>query len=536
MRKKKVIGKIFGASLLLCLVLVFSVIGGLAGESIGADDGGRTYPIMHPDRETLEEWIAAYNAAPRAYIDMKEFQVPSPRGSQNLLSHLDYTPSERDQGHCDNCWAWAGTGCLGIALDVQKGINDRLSVQYINSCEHDVIGKVCCSGGRLSDFTDFYDPDSGTGQCIPWSNTNAYWQDGDASCNTECLSISTTPNYPITSIQEEVVPTLPPDVIDQATAIANIKYFLDDHNKAVWFSFFLPDSDAWDDFYTFWNKGGEEDVYDIDKFCGHTYDPAHGGGHAVLCVGYNDEAGTANDYWIMLNSWGTTAGRPNGLFRINMDMAYDGTNPGIGYSFHWETLDVTFGAPNNPPNTPSNPSPANHATGVSINADLSWTGGDPDTGDTVTYDVYFGTSAAPPLVCNDQARTTYDLDTLSDNTKYYWKIVATDNHEASTTGPLWDFTTGLPGPTVTWNLPYGLNADPAAVNIWAYPGDAIQITLSSVDSTMPDGLLLWHYCLADGWRFYKKGWGASNTLVSLIPGDGYIGIVPTASVWEIPQR
>jgi hypothetical protein len=97
----------------------------------------------------------------------------------------------------------------------------------------------------------------------------------------------------------------------------------------------------------------------------------------------------------------------------------------------------------NKPNIPSNPSPPNHATGVSTNADLSWTGGDPDARDTVTYDVYFGTSSTPYLVSNDQLGTTYDPGTLAYNTKYYWQIIATDNHGALTTGPLWDFTTVL---------------------------------------------------------------------------------------------
>jgi len=41
---------------------------------------------------------------------------------------------------------------------------------------------------------------------------------------------------------------------------------------------------------------------------------------------------------------------------------------------------------NSPPNTPGNPYHSTHAPDLSIiNTDLSWTGGDPDAGDTVTY-------------------------------------------------------------------------------------------------------------------------------------------------------
>jgi PKD repeat protein len=194
------------------------------------------------------------------------------------------------------------------------------------------------------------------------------------------------------------------------------------------------------------------------------------------------------------------------------------------------------------PNIPSDPSPLNHAAGVSINADLSWTGGDPDAGDTVTYHVYFGTSTTPPLketigpYSATQSLITYDPGTLVDGRTYYWQIVARDNHRIAREGPLWEFTVGSSGPTETWNLPYGLDADPASVNIWTYPEDAVTVTLADVDTTMPDGLLIWYYAgPVDGWLFYKKGWGAVNTLETLTPGEGYIGIVPTASVWEIPQ-
>jgi len=93
---------------------------------------------------------------------------------------------------------------------------------------------------------------------------------------------------------------------------------------------------------------------------------------------------------------------------------------------------------NRAPNQPSNPSPSNGATEVSVNTDLGWSGGDPD-GDSVTYDVYFGTSSNPPFKRN-QSSKTYDPGTLSYNQKYYWKIVAKDGWE-STSSSVWNFTT-----------------------------------------------------------------------------------------------
>ena len=121
---------------------------------------------------------------------------------------------------------------------------------------------------------------------------------------------------------------------------------------------------------------------------------------------------------------------------------HDSSTTGPVWSFR------TASAPpaNNPPDTPSNPSPANGATNQNINVDLSWTGGDPDAGDIVTYDVYFGTAASPPKVKDDQSATTYDPGTLNYGDTYYWQIVATDNHDSSTTGPVWSFSTASAPP------------------------------------------------------------------------------------------
>jgi len=100
---------------------------------------------------------------------------------------------------------------------------------------------------------------------------------------------------------------------------------------------------------------------------------------------------------------------------------------------------------NHPPTLPSDPSPLNGATNQPLTVDLSWTGGDIDTGDLVTYDVYLEANDPTPdiLVSDDQSGTSYDPGTLSEQTSYYWQIVSQDNHGAITYGQVWMFTTQL---------------------------------------------------------------------------------------------
>ena len=96
---------------------------------------------------------------------------------------------------------------------------------------------------------------------------------------------------------------------------------------------------------------------------------------------------------------------------------------------------------NNPPYIPSNPTPADGATGQSINVVLDWTGGDPDPGDFVRYDISFGTTSPPPVVSSNLSLPIYIPGTLNYATRYYWKIVARDNHGSTATGNIWSFTT-----------------------------------------------------------------------------------------------
>jgi VCBS repeat-containing protein len=119
---------------------------------------------------------------------------------------------------------------------------------------------------------------------------------------------------------------------------------------------------------------------------------------------------------------------------VNATDAESGKSTNVTYSFTTESL-------NNPPYTPRNPSPPDNDEDVGINTNLDWDGGDPDVCDTVTYDVYFGTSCNPPKVVDGQSGTAYNPGVLNYDTTYFWKIASWDNHGASKTGPVWDFTT-----------------------------------------------------------------------------------------------
>jgi len=87
------------------------------------------------------------------------------------------------------------------------------------------------------------------------------------------------------------------------------------------------------------------------------------------------------------------------------------------------------------PAAPALSAPANGANGVSLKSSLSWGAASGAT----SYDVYFGTSPAPPLVTNLTA-TIYTPAALTSNTTYHWQIVA-KNSAGSAASTIFSFTT-----------------------------------------------------------------------------------------------
>jgi hypothetical protein len=145
---------------------------------------------------------------------------------------------------------------------------------------------------------------------------------------------------------------------------------------------------------------------------------------------------------------------------FNSDVHQGYSDPPYGNPFDAYYVDdaagVWLGTPH-PPAVPANPKPADGATKVDVTKDLSWMNSDPDIGEDVYSDIYFGTTNPPPLLKANIFETTYDVGIMQFHTKYYWKIIAHDNHGQVTEGPIWNFTTAsvpdITPPTVTIEKP-----------------------------------------------------------------------------------
>ncbi|MDE1205432.1 hypothetical protein [Tenacibaculum larymnensis] len=71
---------------------------------------------------------------------------------------------------------------------------------------------------------------------------------------------------------------------------------------------------------------------------------------------------------------------------------------------------------------------------------LEWKGADSNTGDTLTYDVYFGEDADPTTIKEENLSTaSIEVDVESGKT-YYWKVNTKDNSGAKSIGQTWSFT------------------------------------------------------------------------------------------------
>ncbi len=109
----------------------------------------------------------------------------------------------------------------------------------------------------------------------------------------------------------------------------------------------------------------------------------------------------------------------------------------------WSFKTLNTGPGSQAPETPENPYPINGSTNVAIPVTLSWSKCYDPQADPVTYDVYLDTGSNPTtLIAGNIADTFFMPGNLDVFTKYYWKVVARDNHNNVSNGAIWNFTEG----------------------------------------------------------------------------------------------
>lgn len=320
----------------------------------------------------------------------------------------------RNQRSCGSCWAFAAVGVAESVLNISQGDPEYdvdLSEEYLVTDAlpyHD-----CCGGSKSYALSLIRDDGIPIESCLPYVEGDG---DGcscnDLTCDSNCTYNSSSecadrrqtdtcssgdPEYGWHDIEEV-------GFVDGSSR-DNIKQHLITYGP-------LAVSMEWEG----WG-GFHGDIYKCET------DDSHN--HAVVIVGYDD----VGEYWIVRNSWGLGFD-DDGYFNV-------------GYGECWIENGVYYATDNESPNVPSTPDPEDGSSDVPVKKDLSWTGGDPNPGDAVTYDVYLeaGDDTPDVLVCDDVSTPTCDPGLLLAETQYYWKVVAADEYLETTTGPVWSLIT-----------------------------------------------------------------------------------------------
>lgn len=123
--------------------------------------------------------------------------------------------------------------------------------------------------------------------------------------------------------------------------------------------------------------------------------------------------------------------------------ATDSKNASSEYSATFQFYTEGVGVTNHLPFSPTLVSPTLnevvHDAPKTIS--LQWNASDSDTGDTLTYDVFFGTINPPTTKQGDNISTKSLEVSLNSSTNYYWNVVVKDNKGGQTIGQVWNFVT-----------------------------------------------------------------------------------------------
>ena len=180
----------------------------------------------------------------------------------------------KDQGQCGSCWAFSTTGSLEGAHFVASGSLLSFSEQQLVDCAYIKYGNYGCNGGLQTNAYMYYEDGFNAELESVYPYTSGAGQRGTCQYSKTSQTAVAVSGY--TNVTPDNVAQMKAAVTQQPLAVAI------EADKLV--------------FQTY-----SSGVLNSTK-CGTTLD------HAVLAVGYGNDAASGLDYWLIKNSWNTTWG------------------------------------------------------------------------------------------------------------------------------------------------------------------------------------------------------------------------------------
>ena len=190
----------------------------------------------------------------------------------------------KDQGGCGSCWAFSTIGALEGAHFIASGDLQSFSEQQLVSCDKDGVNNGCNGGFQDSAFEYYMAGAKAELESVYPYTSGTYGYDGKCTYDEASATAVTVSDYACVTTSN--LGQMKAAVTQQPTAVAiqaNMPCF------------------------QFYHSGVMDNAN-----CGTNLD------HAVLAVGFGNDAATGKDYWLIKNSWNTSWG-DKGYIKLGMD-------------------------------------------------------------------------------------------------------------------------------------------------------------------------------------------------------------------------